>query len=287
LGYKYVFITGGKYDKSNTWVFLLLFGLIYKSIISNEMEHLFYVNSINNASENKLLDDIILNNNIMFIYIDDMIYSGTQTGNTLAAICKAIQKHTSKDRIKARKDIHFMAIPYITTKAKANLESIHMVEYSDISVTFSNIIECLAQYIPITDEEQDLQKYIIGLSKDALYNLFTSSQTKILPIHILVYFVHKIADDFSTITDVLNFGYYSQLKEVKLDSALVNNCNREYFKKTKSCINQYYKNITYTIGDRDIRFESLNDLDILPSDSELKPNTIQAKNSMANNSQPR
>ena len=43
--------------------------------------------------------------------------------------------------------------------------------------------------------------------------------------------------------------------------------------KNRTCINPYYKNIIYTIGDRNIMFESLDTLDISEADSLIKPKT--------------
>ena len=288
LEYKYVFVTGGKYNKSNTWVFLLIFGCIYKSLMEEQMEDLIYVNAINSDIERSILYDIIeKNKQIMFIYVDDMIYSGTQTANSLSTVINEINQNIERTHSK-RNDIHFIAINYLTTKAKKNLESIHPVKYSTISSIFPNICECIENYMPLTPEEVLVKTHISELSKKDLEALFEKSKIRISYNHIIVYFDHKIADDLSTITDILNFGYYPGSVEVELDSALINNCNKEYFKKTKSCINPYYKNITYTIGDRDIKFESLNTLDITVEDMHIKPEPIlRGKNITTNKSPPK
>ena len=118
LEYKYVFVTGGKYNKSNTWVFLLIFGCIYKSLMEEQMEDLIYVNAINSDIERSILYDIIeKNKQIMFIYVDDMIYSGTQTANSLSTVINEINQNIERTHSK-RNDIHFIAINYLTTKAK-------------------------------------------------------------------------------------------------------------------------------------------------------------------------
>ena len=256
--------------------------------MEEQMEDLIYVNAINSDIERSILYDIIeKNKQIMFIYVDDMIYSGTQTANSLSTVINEINQNIERTHSK-RNDIHFIAINYLTTKAKENLESIHTVEYSPISNIFPNILELIENYMPLTPDEVLVKTHISGLSKKELEALFENSKTGISYNHIIVYFDHKIADDLSTITDILNFGYYPGSVEVELDSALINNCNKEYFKKTKSCINPYYKNIAYTIGDRDIKFESLNTLDITVEDMDIKAEPIlRGKNITTNKSPPK
>jgi hypothetical protein len=273
FGYNYVFITAGKHDKSNTWCFLLLFGIIYKALIAEKMENLIYFNAINSPSERTKLEKIVADNpRLMFIYVDDMIYSGKQTSESLFFVSTTTQKTLTKTSI-TRDDIHFMAINYITNYAKEKLNNIHRVEYSPISIILPNILECILNYIPLDDIEDKIKKQLLELSIQKLEEVFENSKTRISFKHIPVYFDHKIADDVSTITDIFNFGYYPELIEREPDNSLINNCDKEYFRENSACINPYYKNIIYTIGDRNIMFESLDTLDITEADSLIKPKT--------------
>jgi hypothetical protein len=286
FGYNYVFITAGKHDKSNTWCFLLLFGIIYKALIAEKMENSIYFNAINSPSERAKIEKIVADNpKLMFIYVDDMIYSGLQTSKSLIFVSATTENTHTKTSIN-REDIHFMAINYITTYAKEKLNKIHKVEYSPISIILPNIFECISNYNPLDYKEDKIKKNLLELSIHKLEEVFENSKTRISFKHIPVYFDHKIADDVSTITDIFNFGYYPELKEHEPDNSLINNCDKEYFVKNRTCINPYYKNIIYTIGDRNIMFESLDTLDISEADSLIKPKTPSQNKSKSKTESP-
>ena len=274
----FVFQIDSNIKKSNTWVFMLLFGLIRPTIIKLGIKNNIYFNISYGGNElitfknNKDIAELVLkakaeDKTVVLLVPDDMAYSGTQLNKHIRTFYSTyFQTFFNKDTCKFKT---YLLIGYMTTIAKkllASYKNIHFMACTDVIKTLR---DCIMEYETNSETERPKLKYLKTVQINDSTDKFTMGHSKLS----VVYFDHKIADSVSIYWDIINFGTYPKTY-AKLISMyanvgpLINNCKHiPVSLVTKisglpfdACVMPYYKTITYTLNNSPLKLNSLNEI---------------------------
>jgi hypothetical protein len=253
LGYKFVFITSDT-KKSNHWVYELIMDILEPKLSGDpNINQVIYVSPgsrtnilcdyyhtrhqdrfISTYKLAKLLKSVP-QPKIMFIYPDDMSYSGTQLFTGIYQIDELI--HHSDYGIRTTNGInlvniiHYPCLGYITNLAKQQLGQISNIEFPRQTETIQVLDELLTAnpYPEINKGQMSKIFEVLGLSNG------------LHPKHALIYFDHKIADYVSVPDKIINYGWYPGSMDCCISNSLVSNPDKEYFRETRMAIRPCYK----------------------------------------------
>jgi hypothetical protein len=254
LGYKFVFITSDT-NKSNHWVYELIMTILEPKLSCEPgINQVIYVssgamtNSLNDYYQTRHQDRFISTYTlskllkadpqpkIMFIYPDDMSYSGTQLFTGIAQIDELINDTVSGigTNYNAVNNIHYPCLGYITNLAKQQLGQISNIEFPK-ETEIIQVLDELLSMNPTTNQQQ------INISNlDKIFDVLGLS-SGLQPKHALIYFDHKVADYVSFPDKIINYGWYPGSMDCDVSNSLVSNPDKEYFRKTRMAIQPCYK----------------------------------------------
>ena len=255
LFYKYDTIylcASGSIKKSNTWVLLLILREIIKHFNNMPIDNTRIQTLLNKV---KICTNMVYyymrlttKSKVLFIYCDDMIYSGTLAEKNLPRY----------NHLLGNTDI-YLGVPYISISGLKKLQAKFPVKLFN-STTIIPSLEDLFVQMNSGNNKKDLlrlyEKYCSALETRPVADKFQSFGS-MTPI----YFDHKIGDYLSTFRKLLYFGIFpvrekEECKHVKL----IDNCdNLSIFEKynkhnnlcniednnTKNIINDNEPNVDY------------------------------------------
>jgi len=289
-----ILVIDGLFNKSNTWVTLLLWPTI-RSHVTHIVKTPFEAWTIYTKSGVKTL----------VIHPDDCTYSGSQFGLALQTF--DLQTNIIPHLIQTKNSNpghfnYYMCFPYISSTAIRNLNAAYFGEKNNDNVI--NYLKIPKSTTIIHSFHKQLGQSIGDVKRDLLFNLMgRESET---PEAVLfqwtenthaVYFDHKLADSVSIFNKLLAFGPYRNPDENKIiTSNLIENCGKfKYipsdvteaftdFNDDGVCPSAFYKFIKYlTVNNNKkekIKQKILEDtkfVDFLDAKLNKKP-TINAKN---------
>jgi hypothetical protein len=211
------FCANGEIIKSNTWV-LLLFLNEMKDFLNEKEELKNKIKIISVIPNNTSL----YSSNTLFLYFDDMSYSGTQISLSIPRN-KKIQKTTNTDI--------YITTPIISDTAIGKIhERNKHVKYWDGTIVIGNLYDLF-----VNDNEEYKKLYDIFCNSSEFINILGNKDKLIRGFQcyaaiIPIYFDHKIADSYSTFQKLLNFGTYPIVKTSTCEpecitTPLINNCD--------------------------------------------------------------
>jgi hypothetical protein len=244
--YEVILVIDGVFNKSNTWVSLLMWptiGPYVKYIVSSAVEALSI--HLNLKSKKKTTS--------LIIHADDCSYSGNQ----FYAAFVDIPAYCKKYRVKPSEFIYYMAFPYISINAKDLLrEELREEGFKFINIP-NNSVE-IFPFMKLMEEDgvntTDLFKLLGRDSKKPEAELFQWTKRA----H-AIYFDHKLADAVSVLNKILAFGPIRDPNTgIVTTRNLIIGCeNFEYQPNDPSkafgdfdkvCPPPFYKSIVYTIN---------------------------------------
>jgi hypothetical protein len=246
---KIYFVILNNLKKSNFWIFLLSIKNFIESFYNTD-KHIELINT---------LDHQVHEENSIFIYPDDMIYSGMQFS----------QRFTKLNHIPKTTHIKLL-IPFITKFGKQIIKtSINYLPFEDDKFYENNGIEIIPTVESnYSDGKKNMMEYKYNkFSKIIDFDSYIFAQNIYRKPYI--YFQHKLADLLSINSIFFNNGAYLSYKDNKisinsLDKAIANNC-----KANISCPEASYKKIKYTYKGESINLDKLK-LDDFKIDLEKK-----------------
>ena len=255
--YNKIFFGGyGEISKSYTWILFLFL---------NEMSTFFTTNSeITNkifVGDDSLINTVVDTNKYLYLFFDDMSYSGTQMTGSIQQIKKSINI-----------DIYITA-PFISLVAKEKLldKNPNVKFWTNIEMVPTLKTSFMSEIPQVQrDKYQTIFNNVCTKAEGIFWTAYQCMETMI-PI----YFDHKIADGLSTFQKLIYFGSYpinNYCDKSCVRSPLIKKCidnNLKLAKETSFCENfitdiddddtcpkTFYKKIIYNFK----------------SDSELIPN---------------
>lgn len=250
LGYKFVFITSDT-KKSNHWVYELIMAIIEPKLSrDSDINQVVYVSPgtqtgalsdyyqtiqcdrfVSKYNLSKLLK-AVQQPKIMFIYPDDMSYSGTQLFTGIAQMDELI--HDAESAFGTKNIIHYPCLGYITNLAKQQLCMISNIEFPKQTETIQVLDELLSMNLPTNQQRINISKL------DKIFEVLGLS-SGLQPKHALIYFDHKVADYVSVPEKIINYGWYPGSLDYDVSNSLVSNADKYYFQETRMAIRPCYK----------------------------------------------
>ena len=257
LGYKFIFITNDT-NKSNHWVYELIMDILEPQLSQDpSINQVIYVSP---GTQTDSLDDYYqqtrhqdrfistyklskllktgLQSKIMFIYPDDMSYSGTQLFTGIYHIDELAQDaNSSISSTNCRNSvniIHYPCLGYITNLARQQLGQISNIEFPKETSTIQVLDELISK-------NPDINQQQINISNlDKIFEELGLS-VGLQPKHALIYFDHKVADYVSVPEKIINYGWYPGSMDRCVSNSLVSNPDKDYFCSTRMAIRPCYK----------------------------------------------
>lgn len=256
LGYKFVFITSDT-KKSNHWVYELIMDILEPKLSGDlsgtqSISQLIYVspgtrtNILSDYYQTRHQDRFISTYRlakslkadpqpkIMFIYPDDMSYSGTQLFTGIYQIEELMLDTESRFGTTITKNIiHYPCLGYITNLALQQLGQISNIEFPRQTETIQALDELLTAD-PVSSQLINMGQLpkifeVLGLSSG------------IHPKHAFIYFDHKVADYVSVPDKIINYGWYPGSMDCHISNSLIANPDKDYFRETRMAIRPCYK----------------------------------------------
>ena len=256
LGYKFVFITSST-KKSNYWVYELIMDILEPQLSRDpDINQVIYVSPgtqtdslgdyYQTTHQDRFISTYKLSKllkadtqpKIMFIYPDDMSYSGTQLFTGIYHIDELTQDtdggiSTTKGNNSCN-IIHYPCLGYITNLARQQLGQISNIEFPKETETIL-VLDELLSINPTTNQQQ------INISNlDKIFETLGLS-VGLQPKHALIYFDHKVADYVSVPEKIINYGWYPGSMDRCVSNSLVSNPDKDYFCSTRMAIRPCYK----------------------------------------------
>lgn len=211
-------------NKSYTWILFLFLSEMSKlnffdenSIIRNKI----YVGN------EKLRIKKPFITKVLYLFFDDMSYSGTQIADQINYRFLTTDDITRQYIPIPNLDI-YITVPFISETAKSNISSKSFIKYWRSSQTIFSLQRQFFEGIP----ESQIQKYreiytLLCTNHHSKHSGFQCNE-RIIPI----YFDHKIADSYSTFNKLLYFGIYPintsnpSCSSKCILTPLINNCEQ-------------------------------------------------------------
>ena len=253
---KFLFIVPGKINKSNTWMLFLFLNEIKKQYgdeIYKILKDCYVTNDYRIINDS--INSVFFNNTI-YIYFDDMSYSGSQVNTNLSNFNLNLK-------------IYFFC-PYYSVIAAKNIKK------ENNNFNFFKTTEFIESF-----KNQFIKDFYYGdiilneiKNNDIYMNAFQYNDD-LVPI----YFDHKVADAVSTFQKIILLGTYPVLNEKSkcTITSLIEECkddNNKYNQNycnikvldlyqlnrgnNKYCINSYYKTFNYIY--KNIEFKKYTDI---------------------------
>ncbi len=239
---KFLFIVPGAINKSNTWMLFLFLNEIknqYGNDIYKLLKDCYVIADYRIIYDYENINNVIFNNAI-YIYFDDMSYSGSQVLTNLSNFNFKI----------------YFFCPYYSIIAAKRIKNINN------TINFFKTTEFIESFKNQFIKDYDYGNIILNeIKNNDIYNNAFQYNNDLIPI----YFDHKIADAVSTFQKIILLGTYPVLNEKSkctitslIDECIDNNkydknyCNNKELDlyqlnrtKNKYCINSYYKTFNY------------------------------------------